>query len=196
MAQKCEVCGKEYSFSENLRGALMCTECERLDKERKAEAALKAAAKEAALIIATTGNEISGRIIENYLGIARGVVVRSPDIIQGVLGGLKQMVGGNIETYARVCDETRTQAFSRMVEHAKTMNADAIIAMRYDATEFAPGITEVLAYGTAVKLNTPKDPNEVHFECPQCKRHISGDKALVGEKINCPDCNESFIVAP
>jgi uncharacterized protein YbjQ (UPF0145 family) len=56
------------------------------------------------------------------------------------------------ETYAKVCEETRRQAFSRMVEQAKAMNADAIIAMRYDTMEFAPGITEVLAYGTAVKL--------------------------------------------
>ena len=86
-------------------------------------------------------------------------MVRSPDIIQGVFGGLKQIVGGNIETYARVCEETRRQAFSRMVEQAKAMNADAIIAMRYDATEFAPGITEVLAYGTAVKLVERKEYN-------------------------------------
>lgn len=108
---------------------------------------------QAPLIIVTTGNEIGGRSIETYLGIARGVVVRSPDIIQGVFGGLKQIVGGNIETYARVCEDTRRQAFSRMVDQAANLEADAIIAMRYDATEFAPGITEVLAYGTAVKLS-------------------------------------------
>ena len=106
--------------------------------------------------IVTTGNEISGCTIENYLGIARGIVVRSPDLIQGMFGGLKQIVGGNIETYARVCDETRRQAFGRMVEHAQNMKADAIIAMRFDSTEFAPGITEVLAYGTAVKLRFPE----------------------------------------
>jgi uncharacterized protein YbjQ (UPF0145 family) len=103
-------------------------------------------------IIATTGNEISGRIIESYIGIARGVVVRSPGLEQQLFGGLKKIVGGNIESFAKVCETARTEAFSRMMKQAKTMNADAIIAMRYDATEFAPGITEVLAYGTAVKL--------------------------------------------
>jgi uncharacterized protein YbjQ (UPF0145 family) len=103
-------------------------------------------------IITTTGNEIAGQNIAAYLGVVRGVVVRSPDILQGVLGGLKSIVGGNIETYAEVCDETRQQAFDRMVLHARELNANAIIGFRYDATEFSAGITEVLAYGTAVRL--------------------------------------------
>lgn len=103
-------------------------------------------------VIATTGNEISGRTIDQYIGIVRGVVVRSPDIVQGMFGGLKQIVGGNIESYAKVCDAARQEAFSRMIAHAREMNADAVIAFRYDATEFAQGVTEVLAYGTAVKL--------------------------------------------
>src|ERR1017187_2357022 len=103
-------------------------------------------------VIVTTGNEIAGRNIEGYIGVARGIVVRSPDIIQGTFGQLKQIVGGNIESYTSVCEETRKQAFDRMMDQAKAMCADAIIAFRYDATEFAPGVTEVLAYGTAVKL--------------------------------------------
>jgi len=107
--------------------------------------------------ITTTGNEISGHTIESYLGVARGIVVRSPDLGQQLFGGLKTIVGGNIKSFEKVCEATRSEAFSRMVEHAKTMKADAIIAMRYDATEFAPGITEVLAYGTAVKLKAQKD---------------------------------------
>jgi len=104
-------------------------------------------------VIATTGNDFVGFTVEAYLGVVRGVVVRSPDILQGVLGGLKSIVGGNIETYAEVCEETRRQAFERMVQHARQVNANGIIAVRYDATEFSPGITEVLAYGTAVRLN-------------------------------------------
>jgi uncharacterized protein YbjQ (UPF0145 family) len=67
------------------------------------------------------------------------------------MGGFKQMIGGNIESYARVCETAREEALERMVKHAEDMNADAVIAVRYDATEFAPGVTEVLAYGTAVK---------------------------------------------
>jgi uncharacterized protein YbjQ (UPF0145 family)/DNA-directed RNA polymerase subunit RPC12/RpoP len=108
-------------------------------------------------IITTTGNEISGRVIESYIGIARGIVVRSPDLEQQLFGGLKRIVGGNIESFAKMCEAARREAFSRMVEHANTMKADAIIGMRYDATEFAPGITEVLAYGTAVALKKPED---------------------------------------
>ena len=103
-------------------------------------------------IITTTGNEVSGHAIESYLGIVRGIVVRSPDIVQNMFGGLKQIIGGNIESFAQVCEQARVQAFERMVEQARQIDADAVIAVRYDATEFAPGVTEVLAYGTAVKL--------------------------------------------
>ena len=103
-------------------------------------------------MIVTTGNEIAGRSITSYIGIVRGIVVRSPSIAQGFLGGLKQIVGGNIESYAEVCELAREEAYQRMVEHAKEKGADAIIGMRYDATEFTQGVTEVLAYGTAVKL--------------------------------------------
>ena len=82
----------------------------------------------------------------------RGIVVRSPSIAQGIMGGLKQVVGGNIESYASICEKAREEAFDRMVKHAEDMSADAVIAFRYDATEFAQGVTEVLAYGTAVKI--------------------------------------------
>jgi uncharacterized protein YbjQ (UPF0145 family) len=104
-------------------------------------------------MIVTTGNEIAGHSIAQYIGIVRGIVVRSPSIAQGFLGGLKQMVGGNIESYAKVCEAAREEAYERMVQHAQEEGADAVIAMRYDATEFAQGVTEVLAYGTAVKLS-------------------------------------------
>jgi uncharacterized protein YbjQ (UPF0145 family) len=104
-------------------------------------------------MIVTTANEITGYPIAKYFGIVRGIVVRSPSIAQGFLGGLKQIVGGNIEAYAEVCEAAREEAYERMVRHAEERGADAIIAMRYDATEFSAGVTEVLAYGTAVKLD-------------------------------------------
>ena len=104
-------------------------------------------------MIVTTANEIVGYPIAKYFGIVRGIVVRSPSIAQGFLGGLKQIVGGNIEAYAEVCEAAREEAYERMVRHAEERGADAIIAMRYDATEFSAGVTEVLAYGTAVKLD-------------------------------------------
>ena len=104
-------------------------------------------------MITTTGNDVSGHVISDYLGIVRGIVVRSPTIGQGMLGGLKQIIGGNIESYATVCETAREEAYERMVQHAAERGADAVIGMRYDATEFAQGVTEVLAYGTAVKLS-------------------------------------------
>ena len=104
-------------------------------------------------MIVTSANEVSGHRITETIGIVRGIVVRSPGIKQGFLGGLKQMIGGNIESFAQVCEQARRDAYDRMVVHAEEKGADAIIAMRYDATEFAPSTTEVLAYGTAVKLS-------------------------------------------
>ena len=108
-------------------------------------------------MIVTTGNEVTGNSITAYLGIIRGIVVRSPGIGQGIMGGLKQIVGGNIESYAKVCESAREEAFERMVQHAREHGADAVIGMRYDATQFAEGATEVLAYGTAVKLSRDHD---------------------------------------
>src|SRR2546421_4559451 len=104
-------------------------------------------------MMVTTGNEVAGRQITHYLGVVRGIVVRSPNLAQGFLGGLQQMIGGNIEAYAQVCEQARQEALQRLKEHAQEMGADAVVAMRYDATEFAQGVTEVLAYGTAVQLN-------------------------------------------
>jgi uncharacterized protein YbjQ (UPF0145 family) len=104
-------------------------------------------------MLVTTGNEVAGRSITSYIGIVRGIVVRSPNIAQGLLGSLKQVVGGNIESFAQVCESAREDAYERMVQHARERGADAVIAMRYDATEFNQGVTEVLAYGTAVKLS-------------------------------------------
>lgn len=109
-------------------------------------------------MIVSTGNEIADHVIADYVGIVRGIVVRSPNLAQGFVGGLKQIFGGNIESYANVCEAAREEAFERMVQHAKEKGADAVIAMRYDATEFGQGATEVLAYGTAVKLARAREP--------------------------------------
>ena len=103
-------------------------------------------------MIVTTGNDISGKSVKEYLGVVRGLIVRSPTIMQGISGGLKQFIGGNIESYAEACEIARKEAYNRLIEHAEDLGADAVIAMRYDAAEFTSGVTEVLAYGTAVKL--------------------------------------------
>ena len=103
-------------------------------------------------MIVTTGNEIEGKQIVEYLGVVRGIVVRATGIGRGIIGGLKSIAGGNIEEFAVVCEHARMEAFNRMVRHAHEIQADAVICMRYDATEFSQGSTEVLAYGTAVRL--------------------------------------------
>ncbi len=103
-------------------------------------------------MIVTTGNDIAAYEVAEYLGVVRGIVVRSAGIRQGIVGGLKSIVGGNISEYAAVCEQARNDAYDLMIEHAEQIGAHAILAMRYDATEFMQGATEVLAYGTAVKI--------------------------------------------
>jgi uncharacterized protein YbjQ (UPF0145 family) len=103
-------------------------------------------------LIVTTGNEVAGYEIEEYLGIVRGIVVRATSITQGIRGAFKSFVGGNVAAYEEVCEAARKDAFVRMAKQAAEVDADAIIGMRYDATEFQQGTTEVLAYGTAVAL--------------------------------------------
>lgn len=108
-------------------------------------------------MIVTSGNEVEGQRVVEYLGLVRGIVVRSPSIARGFIGGLRSIVGGNIPEYAAVCEEARQHAYDLMLQHARQVGADAIIGTRYDATEFAPGATEVLAYGTAVKIQPNAD---------------------------------------
>lgn len=103
-------------------------------------------------MIITTGNDIAGYQIVEYRGIVRGIVVRSTGIARGFLGGIRSIGGGNIPEYVAVCEEAREHAYQLMVQHAVEAGADAIIAVRYDATEFMQGSTEVLAYGTAVRI--------------------------------------------
>ncbi len=100
----------------------------------------------------STGNDVAGRPTTHALGLVRGIVVRAPGIGQGLRGGFASIFGGNITAYEEVCEAARAHALERMVAHAAEMGADAVIAFRYDATEFAQGITEVIAYGTAVTL--------------------------------------------
>lgn len=98
----------------------------------------------------TTALEVPGKRIVKNLGIARGIVVRSRSVVGAIGAGIQTIFGGNITLYERLCENARQQAFDRLVAHAEGMGANAIVGMRYDATELGPGVTEVLAYGTAV----------------------------------------------
>jgi uncharacterized protein YbjQ (UPF0145 family) len=103
-------------------------------------------------ILVTTSMSIEGHRIVEYLGIVRGIVVRTPSIGAGIVGAFKSIGGGNIKEYSDVCEGARHDAYTQMVQHAEQMGAHAIVAMHYDATEFIQGATEVLAYGTAVRV--------------------------------------------
>jgi uncharacterized protein YbjQ (UPF0145 family) len=98
----------------------------------------------------TTGLEIAGYKIVEHKGVARGIIVRSRSIVGAIGAGLQSLVGGNITLMTQLSEKSRSHAFDLLLEHASDMGANAIVAMRYDATEVAQGMTEVLAYGTAV----------------------------------------------
>jgi uncharacterized protein YbjQ (UPF0145 family) len=103
-------------------------------------------------IMVTTGTEIAGyRIVRNF-GIVRGIIVRSRSVIGNLGAALQTIVGGNITILTELCEKARNDAYELLLQHAAEHGANAIICMRYDATEVMQGVTEVLAYGTAVQV--------------------------------------------
>ena len=98
----------------------------------------------------TTGLEFEGHRIVAYRGVVRGIAVRSRNVFATFGASIQTLFGGNISLYTTLCERAREEAYELMVAHAEQMGANAVIAMRYDANEVAAGITEVLAYGTAV----------------------------------------------
>jgi uncharacterized protein YbjQ (UPF0145 family) len=100
----------------------------------------------------STGNDIPGYRVVRSFGIVRGLTVRSRSVIGNLGAALQTLVGGNITLYAELCEKAREEAFELMLQHAAAMGANAVLAMRYDANDVAEGVTEVLAYGTAVQV--------------------------------------------
>ncbi len=98
----------------------------------------------------TTAFELPGYRISQNLGVVRGIIVRSRSIVANIGAGLQTLIGGNITAWTKLCEETRSEAFDIMIQHASEIGANAIVGARYDATEVMSGATEVLAYGTAV----------------------------------------------
>ncbi|HEV2063545.1 MAG TPA: YbjQ family protein [Thermoanaerobaculia bacterium] len=98
----------------------------------------------------TTALEFPGYRVARTLGVVRGLTVRSRSVVGTIGAGLQTLFGGNITLWTELCEHARTEAYDLMVRHAEQMGANAIIGMRYDANEVAQGVTEVLAYGTAV----------------------------------------------
>lgn len=106
----------------------------------------------------TTGLDFEGHRIVRYLGVARGITVRSRSIVGSIGASLQTIVGGDISIFTELCEGARQDAFLLMMRHAAEMGGNAVIGMRYDANEVAQGVTEVLAYGTAVVIEPERAP--------------------------------------
>jgi uncharacterized protein YbjQ (UPF0145 family) len=104
------------------------------------------------LTMITTSIDLNGYRVTKNLGVVRGITVRSRSLFGNMAGGLQSLFGGTISIYVDLCEKTREEAFQLMIQHAAERGANAIINMRYDANEVMNGITEVLAYGTAVQV--------------------------------------------
>jgi uncharacterized protein YbjQ (UPF0145 family) len=103
-------------------------------------------------MLVTTTNDLAGHRIVEHLGMVRGVTVRSRSVIGNIGGAVQSIFGGNLSIYTKLAETARQEAYELLVQHAQGMGANAILAMRYDANEIMDGITEVLAYGTAVRV--------------------------------------------
>ena len=100
----------------------------------------------------TTSTSLDGYRVVRNLGVVRGITVRSRSVLGNLAGGLQTLLGGQISVYIDLCEKTREEAFQYMMQHAAERGANAVINMRYDANEVMSGVTEVLAYGSAVEV--------------------------------------------
>ena len=114
--------------------------------------AAKAASISNAMV--TTALDLPGFRVVRSLGVVRGLTVRSRSIVGNVIGSLHALFGGNITVYTTLCEQTRAETYQLMIRQARMLGANAIIGMRYDATEIMPGLAEVLCYGTAVVVES------------------------------------------
>ena len=104
--------------------------------------------------LTTTAFSLDGHRTIKTLGVVRGIIVRSRSIVGNIGAGFQTLFGGNISLYTKLCEQTRSDAFELMLRHAQQLGANAVIGIRYDATEVMAGVTEVLCYGTAVVVET------------------------------------------
>lgn len=107
----------------------------------------------------TTAFELPNYLVVQNLGVVRGIVVRSRNVFATIGASLQTIVGGNITVWTKLCEQTREDAFEIMIQHATELGANAVVGARYDTTELSTGVTEVLAYGTAVIVE-PNSPGE------------------------------------
>ncbi len=101
-------------------------------------------------MLTTTANDLPGYRIVRVIGVTRGITVRSRNVVSDAIGGLQSMIGGRVGAYVKLAETARAEAYDALLQHTREAGGNAVIALRYDANEIMPGITEVLCYGTAV----------------------------------------------
>jgi uncharacterized protein YbjQ (UPF0145 family) len=144
--QKCPKCGSEV-----MEAANFCSACgSRTTEGGRTGAAQYTPQGSISHHLVTTAFDLSGYDVVSNLGLVRGIVVRSRSVVGTIGASLQTLVGGDITLFSKLCEDTRRDAFERMLQHAAELGANGVIGMRYDATEIMQGVTEVLAYGTAV----------------------------------------------
>jgi uncharacterized protein YbjQ (UPF0145 family) len=143
--KSCHNCG-----TSNEESSKYCMSCGRSLTEPEAASGRTSAHTAIAHYRVSTTFELPGHQVQRNLGLVRGIVVRSRSILGTVGASLQTLVGGDISLFSELCENTRSDAFERMLQHAADLGANAVIGVRYDATEIMNGVTEVLAYGTAI----------------------------------------------
>lgn len=151
---RCQKCGNDYPSDYYFRTRSICNQCygKLSPEERKAVVENEPIARGGKMryTMTTTAFTIDGYQVKSVLGVVRGIVVRSRSIFGTIGASLHTLIGGNITLFTELCEKTRSEAFEMMVQHAEEIGANAVIGVRYDATEIMSGVTEVLCYGTAV----------------------------------------------
>lgn len=151
---KCERCGKEYPSEYYFKTENVCLNCYgAMSPEEQKRAVFHSLMKHP---MTSTTFGIEGYRVVKQLGVVRGVTVRSRSVIGRLGAGLQTIFGGNITLFTELCEKTRADACDMMVDHAKQIGANAVIGVRYDATEVMDGVTEVLCYGTAAIVEPVK----------------------------------------
>jgi uncharacterized protein YbjQ (UPF0145 family) len=145
---KCERCGKDYPSEYYFKTETVCVDCfGKMSAEEQDKANYKSLMKHP---MTSTSFSIEGYRIVKQFGVVRGITVRSRSILGRIGADLQTIVGGNITMFSELCEKTRAEAFDMMFSHAERIGANAVIGIRYDATEVMDGVAEVLCYGTAV----------------------------------------------
>ena len=147
---KCDLCGRDFPSHYYLKTDSVCMECyQKMSPEEQRKAIFDSLMKHP---MTSTYHTIEGYRVVKHFGVVRGIIVRSRSIFGRMGAELQTIFGGNITMFTELCEKTRAEAFDMMVDHAEQVGANAVLGIRYDATEVTDGVTEVLCYGTAVLL--------------------------------------------